>query len=98
MVNEVDQDGNGEIDFDEFCQLMVKKMNENEPEEELYAVFKQFDKNDDEKVDAADLKMIFEELGEKATDRECRIMIETHDIDGDKELSFDEFVNLMMAN
>ena len=42
--------------------------------------------------------MIFEELGEKATDHECRIMIETHDIDGDKELSFEEFVNLMMAN
>ena len=40
MVAEVDQDGNEEIDFDEFCLLMVKKMNENEPEEELYAVFK----------------------------------------------------------
>ena len=73
-------------------------MSENEPEEELYEVFKMFDKNNDERVDHLDLRMIFEELGEKVTDDECRIMIKTHDIDGDEELSFEEFVNLMMAN
>ena len=34
---------------------MIKKMSENEPEEELYEVFKMFDKNDDKKVDYFDL-------------------------------------------
>ena len=40
MIAEVDEDGSGEIEFDEFCLLMIKKMNENEPEEELMEVFK----------------------------------------------------------
>ena len=56
---------------------------ENEPEEELVEVFKIFDKNGDEKIDAEDLKVIFTELGEDVTDEECRLMIDEHDLDGD---------------
>ena len=55
MIKEVDEDDSGEIDFDEFCKLMIKKMSENEPEEELKEVFNMFDKNKDDCVNYLDL-------------------------------------------
>ncbi len=40
MVNEVDQDGNGTIEFNEFLQMMSKKMKDADSEEELKEAFK----------------------------------------------------------
>lgn len=35
MINEIDEDGNGTVDFDEFLIMMSKKMKENDSDEEL---------------------------------------------------------------
>lgn len=40
MVNEVDQDGNGTIEFNEFLQMMSKKMKGAEGEDELKEAFR----------------------------------------------------------
>lgn len=40
MVNEVDQDGNGTIEFNEFLQMMSKKMKDADGEEELREAFR----------------------------------------------------------
>lgn len=40
MVNEVDQDGNGTIEFNEFLQMMSKKMKGAEGENELKEAFR----------------------------------------------------------
>lgn len=40
MVNEVDQDGNGTIEFNEFLQMMSKKMKSADGEDELREAFR----------------------------------------------------------
>lgn len=40
MVNEVDQDGNGTIEFNEFLQMMSKKMKGADGEDELREAFR----------------------------------------------------------
>ena len=40
MINEVDADGNGTIDFPEFLNLMARKMKDTDTEEELIEAFK----------------------------------------------------------
>ena len=43
--NQVDSDGNGEIDFDEFLSMMAKKLKETDLEEDIREAFRVFDKN-----------------------------------------------------
>lgn len=40
MLNQVDQDGNGTIEFNEFLQMMSKKMKDADGEEELKEAFR----------------------------------------------------------
>ena len=52
LVKQIDYDGNGEVDFDEFVCLMVKTVYEaDKAEEELVEVFHRFDKNRDGEID-----------------------------------------------
>jgi len=53
MINEVDADGNGTIDFPEFLSLMARKMKDTDTEEELIEAFKVFDRDGNGLISAA---------------------------------------------
>jgi calmodulin len=97
MINEVDSDGNGTIDFPEFLSLMARKMRDTDTEEELIEAFKVFDRDQNGFISAAELRHIMTNLGEKLTDEEVDEMIREADVDGDGQINYEEFVRMMMA-
>ncbi|EMR09007.2 hypothetical protein PNEG_02782 [Pneumocystis murina B123] len=86
MVNEVDADGNGTIDFPEFLAMMARKMKDTDSEEEIREAFKVFDKDGNGIISAAELRHVMTNLGEKLTDEEVDEMIREADVDGNVEL------------
>eukprot|EP00771_Trimastix_marina_P000530 gnl/Trimastix_PCT/155.p1 GENE.gnl/Trimastix_PCT/155~~gnl/Trimastix_PCT/155.p1 ORF type:complete len:383 (-),score=97.39 gnl/Trimastix_PCT/155:62-1210(-) len=97
MINEVDADGNGTIDFAEFLTMMSRKMRDSESEEEIREAFKVFDKDGNGFISAAELRHVMTNLGEKLTDEEVDEMIREADVDGDGQINYEEFVKMMMS-
>ncbi|PWA15715.1 calmodulin-7 [Artemisia annua] len=97
MINEVDADGNGTIDSPEFLNLMARKMKDTDSEEELKEAFRVFDKDQNGFISAAELRHAMTNLGEKLTDEEVDEMIREVDVDGDRQINYEEFVKIMMA-
>ncbi|XP_073303515.1 calmodulin-1-like [Primulina huaijiensis] len=97
MINEVDSDGNGTIEFAEFLTLMAKKVKDSDSEEELKEAFKVFDKDQNGYISATELRHVMINLGEKLSDDEVEQMIREADLDGDGQVNYDEFVKMMMT-
>lgn len=97
MINEVDIDGNGTIDFQEFLNMMAKKVNRSDNEEELREAFRVFDKDGNGSISAYELRTVMTTLGEKLTDEEVDEMIFEADLDGDGNINYEEFVRMMTA-
>ncbi|TGO57497.1 hypothetical protein BOTNAR_0200g00140 [Botryotinia narcissicola] len=96
MINEVDADNNGTIDFPEFLTMMARKMKDTDSEEEIREEFKVFDRDNNGFISAAELRHVMTSIGEKLTDDEVDEMIREADQDGDGRIDYNEFVKLMM--
>lgn len=98
MINEVDADGNGTIDFGEFLTMMAKKIDGNDREEEIRQAFKVFDKDGNGYVTADELKAVMASLGEKLSDAEVMEMVKEADSNGDGKIDYQEFVKMMLGD
>ncbi|XP_055297240.1 calmodulin-like isoform X2 [Sitodiplosis mosellana] len=97
MVNEVDINGNGTIEFNEFLLMMSKKMKVAEGEDELKEAFRVFDKNNDGLISATELRHVMTNLGERLSDAEVDDMIKEADSDNDGFVNYEEFVMILTA-
>ena len=98
MLNELDVDQNGTIDFNEFISVMSKQSKPSNEDEELREAFKVFDKDGSGNISATELKQVMNTLGEKLSDDDIASMIKGADIDGDGQISYTEFLKMMKGD
>ena len=103
MINEVDDDGNGTIDFTEFLNMMARKMQDTDSDDDEYNMalkeaFKVFDKDGKGFISAADVKQVMASLGEILTDEEVQEMFCQEDTDDDGRINYDDFLKMLMAS
>ena len=97
MIGDIDKDGSGSIDFEEFLDMMTAKMSDKDSREDIMKVFNLFDDDQSGKISLRNLKRVAKELGETMTDAELLEMIERADNDQDGEINFEEFYAMMTA-
>ena len=96
MINEIDIDGDGKINFDNFITLMEKKLRDHDNEEELIETFKVFDKDGIGFITFNNLKDVIKNLGLNYSDDEIMEMIKECDLDNDMMINYDEFTKMVL--
>merc|ERR1712149_61771 len=98
IIEEIDEDGSGLLEFGEFCQLAAKFLVEEDEEalkKELKEAFRIYDKDCMGFISTDTLKEILRELDNKLTEDDINNIIEEVDEDGSGPLDFDEFMEMM---
>uniref|UniRef100_A0A804QHQ3 EF-hand domain-containing protein n=1 Tax=Zea mays TaxID=4577 RepID=A0A804QHQ3_MAIZE len=95
MIADVDKDGSGAIDYEEFEHMMTAKIGERDSKEELSKAFRIIDQDGNGKISNIDIQRIAKELGVNLTLDEIQDMVQEADRNGDGEIDFDEFIRMM---
>jgi len=70
MISDLDEDGNGSIDFEEFLDMMTARMSDKDSKDDISKVFKLFDDDRSEYITLNNLRRVARELGETMDDSE----------------------------
>jgi Ca2+-binding EF-hand superfamily protein len=85
MVQRYDKDSSGVIEFEEFAAMV-----DNFNKKRYHQAFSSFDIDHSGKLDAKEVKQVFESLGMALTDENVADMIKEYDDSGDGLIQFDE--------
>eukprot|EP00300_Choanocystis_sp_HF-7_P004893 c13766_g1_i1.p1 GENE.c13766_g1_i1~~c13766_g1_i1.p1 ORF type:complete len:160 (+),score=49.79 c13766_g1_i1:71-481(+) len=95
LIHEIDADGDGEIDFSEFLNMMAKKLGDVDAEVELREAFSLFDTDHNGLISKEEFKRAMIKLGENISDEQVNTMMKTADLNGDGFIDFEEFRQMM---
>merc|ERR1712033_58621 len=93
--DDIDADGTGYVEYEEFSILVRRKIQEDEDERELKEIFRVLDKEKKGEVNTNELRWILKSLGDDLTEEDIDDMIADVDTDGSGWVDYDEFSKLM---
>jgi Ca2+-binding EF-hand superfamily protein len=91
LIQEVDRDASGTIEFEEFRALMLSRHGDRATR--LTLAFSVLDEDDNGRISADELRQVMQPFG--LTDLELDEMIQEVDRDGDRSINFEEFCQLV---
>ncbi|XP_022805392.1 neo-calmodulin-like [Stylophora pistillata] len=95
MINSVDYDGNGVIDFPEFVKLMEDQKKPDEREADMMLAFRVFDADNKGYIESAELRYILLNMDKRIPREELQEMIVSAKLDEDKRVTYQEFLALL---
>jgi len=98
LIADIDEDGSGQIEFNEFVTLAARFMNEEDEEalaKELKEAFRLYDKQGQGFIPTSCLREILKELDDSLNESTLDGIIAEIDEDGSGTVDFDEFMQMM---
>ncbi|XP_052196106.1 probable calcium-binding protein CML23 [Diospyros lotus] len=97
VVAEIDRDGDGFVDLQEFADFHRKALecDEGSANKELRDAFDVYDRDGSGFISAMELHTVLKSLGEKCSLKDCSQMIGSVDMDGDGCVNFEEFQKML---
>merc|ERR1719271_622553 len=95
MIADLDSDGTGSIDFEEFLDAITQKLGDKETRSGIQKIFDLFDDDRTGSITLKNLKRVAKELGETMSEEELREMIERADSQGNGMITAEDFYTIM---
>jgi calmodulin len=98
MFSNVDISGDGELDLEEFLQMIADKINESNKiiEESVLAAFRVFDESGSGEFSVSDLRSLVTTLGDKLEPGEFDNIMKEADIEDDGKFNYSEFIRTLL--
>ena len=97
VIDEVDEDKNGTIDFQEFLSLMARKMKIIDKEDELIDAFKILDLDGSGKISKYELRYIILSTKTGFSGNDVEELMKLADIDEDGNIDLHDFIKILMS-